>query len=207
YQGMAKALGGKPEPLDALPVPKRNIFSVQARFDKEGLMKDDLFKDAVAGEKEMRLKLARDLGIPEKDAEKLDLVKFVTKGLGNQVGLHIYDAPPMFDLNTPEFFGMMLGSFNNIDRLDSWPVIASFVVTSLNSPVYIALPVQDDKIVDDFLAQLDKVLSPLSRQRGGDRFFPIEQDFYKAKLKDKAGTPMRCYSFSVGPVKWRMFWA
>ena len=35
YQGMARALGGKPEPLDALPVPKRNIFSIQGRFDKK----------------------------------------------------------------------------------------------------------------------------------------------------------------------------
>ncbi len=27
----------RPEPLDALPVPKRNIFSVNFRFDKQGL--------------------------------------------------------------------------------------------------------------------------------------------------------------------------
>ena len=52
YKGMATALGGKPEPLDALPVPKRNIFSIQARFDKEALMKEDEFKDLVAGEKD-----------------------------------------------------------------------------------------------------------------------------------------------------------
>jgi hypothetical protein len=208
YQGLATALGGKPEPLDALPVPKRNIFSVQARFDKEGLMKRDEFKEAVAGEKEMRLKLARDLGIPEKDAEKLDLVKFVTKGLGNQVGLHIYDAPPMFDLNTPELLGLLLGSFNGNTRgLDGEVIPISFLVASLQAPVYIALPVQDAQVVDEFLEQLDKVLPPLARQRERMGFIRFEQDFYKAKLKDKAETPMRCYSFSIGPVKWRMFWA
>ena len=208
YQGMALALGGKPEPLDALPVPKRNIFSLQARFDKDALIKADMFKDAIAGEKEMRLQLARDLGIPEKDAEALDLVKFVTKGLGNQVGLHIYDAPPMFDLNTPELLGLALGTFNGRNRqLGGEEIWISFLITSLNSPAYIALPVQDEKIVDDFLNQLDKVLPPLAKQRQRAGFIRFEQDFYQTKLKNKEETPMRCYSFSIGPVKWRMFWA
>jgi hypothetical protein len=34
YTGLAAVLGGKPEPLDALPVPKRNIFSVAVRVNK-----------------------------------------------------------------------------------------------------------------------------------------------------------------------------
>ena len=34
-------LGGEPEPLDALPVPKRNIFSVAVRLNKERLPKAD----------------------------------------------------------------------------------------------------------------------------------------------------------------------
>ncbi len=37
YTGLAMALGGQPEPLDALPVPERNIFSVNFRLDKDGL--------------------------------------------------------------------------------------------------------------------------------------------------------------------------
>ncbi len=208
YQGMAMAFGGKPEALDALPVPKRNIFSIEARFNKEALMQQDDVKDAIAGERELRIKLARDLGIPEKDAEALDLVKLVTKGLGNQVGLHVYDAPPMFDLNTPQLLGLMLGTFNgNAQPIGTEQLILSFLVTSLNSPAYIALPVQDEKIVDDFLNQLDKVLPPLAKQRENLGFIRFEQDFYKAKLKNKDETPMRCYSFSIGPVKWRLFWA
>ena len=39
YTGMATALGGEPEPLDALPVPKRNIFSVAVRLNKDELLK------------------------------------------------------------------------------------------------------------------------------------------------------------------------
>src|SRR5579863_120985 len=46
YTGLAMALGGKPEPLDALPVPKRNIFSVNFRFDKQGLAEKAGWKES-----------------------------------------------------------------------------------------------------------------------------------------------------------------
>ena len=39
YTGMAMALGGEPEPLDALPVPQANIFSAAVRVNKEELLK------------------------------------------------------------------------------------------------------------------------------------------------------------------------
>jgi hypothetical protein len=39
YTGLAAVLGGQPEPLDALPVPKANIFSVNFRLNKEALHK------------------------------------------------------------------------------------------------------------------------------------------------------------------------
>src|SRR5262249_19432677 len=37
---LARALGGTPEALDALPVPKRNIFSVAVKLNKPELMKE-----------------------------------------------------------------------------------------------------------------------------------------------------------------------
>src|SRR5205085_7254746 len=40
YNGLASALGGHPEPLDALPVPRRNIFSVNLRLNKEPYVKE-----------------------------------------------------------------------------------------------------------------------------------------------------------------------
>jgi hypothetical protein len=39
YTNMAMALGGEPEQLDALPVPKKNIFSLALRFNKQVLLK------------------------------------------------------------------------------------------------------------------------------------------------------------------------
>lgn len=38
YQGLAAALGGEPEMLDSLPIPKRNIFSVALKLDKQRLL-------------------------------------------------------------------------------------------------------------------------------------------------------------------------
>src|SRR5207245_11378091 len=38
YTGLAHTLGGDAEPLDALPVPKRNIFSVALKLNKEDLL-------------------------------------------------------------------------------------------------------------------------------------------------------------------------
>jgi hypothetical protein len=203
YTGLVQTLNGKPEPLDALPVPPRNIFSIAGRFNKEELLK----MDEVKQEKAMRMEMARTLGIPEKDMEALDPVKLVTKGLGNQVGLHVYDSAPLFDFDLPEFMGLMFGSFNG-SRTDVGPesLAVSFLIASLNSPVYVSLPVQDEKVVDEFLANLDKVLAVLSRRRQNvTRFFWFEQDFYRAKLS--SGQAVRGYGLSIGPVKWRFFWA
>ena len=40
YTSLATALGGKPENLESLPIPKRNIFSIAFRFDKEKLLRE-----------------------------------------------------------------------------------------------------------------------------------------------------------------------
>ena len=81
-----------------------------------------------------------------------------------------------------------------------------FVVASLTSPVYISIPVQDAKVVDEFLGKLDGFAAAAARRQenvGG--WFRFEQDFYRAKLSD--GTLARGYVFSLGPIKWRFFYA
>src|SRR5262245_31752039 len=40
YKGLAMVLGGQPENLDTGPVPKRNIFSMAFRLNKEALLKE-----------------------------------------------------------------------------------------------------------------------------------------------------------------------
>src|SRR5215208_3673733 len=46
YAALASTLGGTPEPLDALPVPRRNIFSANLRLNKEKFVKDLRTQDA-----------------------------------------------------------------------------------------------------------------------------------------------------------------
>jgi prepilin-type processing-associated H-X9-DG protein len=48
YTGLSGVLGGQPEALDGLPVPRRNIFSVAARFNKEQLLRSAGLWDEVA---------------------------------------------------------------------------------------------------------------------------------------------------------------
>ncbi len=40
YTGLSLALGGAPEPLDELPVPRRNIFSFAVRLNKERILRE-----------------------------------------------------------------------------------------------------------------------------------------------------------------------
>jgi hypothetical protein len=197
------SLNGKPEPLDALPVPKRNIFSVAGRFNKEELLNREVARQI----NDARGDFARMLGVSDAEAAQLDLVRVLKKGIGNQVGFHIYDTSPTFDVNVPQMFGELFGSFNgsrgNVSPETAW---VGFVVASLTSPVYLSMPVQDAKVVDEFLDKLDGFAAAAARRKenlGG--WFRFEQDFYRAKLSD--GTLARSYVFSIGPIKWRFFYA
>jgi hypothetical protein len=52
YTTLAGLMGGKPEPLDALPVPRRNIFSVAARLNKRQLLGSMGMEELLADAKE-----------------------------------------------------------------------------------------------------------------------------------------------------------
>src|SRR5262249_4932935 len=132
----------------------------------------------------------------------LKVREFLTKGVGNRISFNVYDVAPLFDFSLPSFLGMMLGNFNgNQVNLNTQELLISFVVASLNAPVYVALPVQDAKVVDGFLDRLDSVLARLSQRKERGGFLTFEQDFYRFKGdKEKA---LRIYSFRIGPVKWR----
>jgi prepilin-type processing-associated H-X9-DG protein len=141
----------------------------------------------------------------DEDLEKLKVMEFVYKGLGNQAGLHLYDSVPLFDFNLPSFLGMALGSFNGRMAFTGNSEIAfGFVIASLTSPVYASFPVQDKKIVDDFLRRLDDFVARSSKERDRTFFGPLERDFYRFPLdKEKK---IRCYAIQFGPIRWRLFW-
>jgi hypothetical protein len=66
YSGLALALGGKPEALDALPVPRKNIFSINCRFHKEALLKElsKQVKNFTGKDEKDLSRQFRELGIP-----------------------------------------------------------------------------------------------------------------------------------------------
>ncbi len=134
-------------------------------------------------------------------------MQLLYEGIGNQVGMHVYDASPMFDFNLTEFLGEMVRNFRGgrgaIDD-DVYPV--SFLVASLNAPVYVALPVRDAELVDRTLERLDVYLAEIARSRDERGWLDLEMDFYRSPLSGDS-PPVRCYSIAFGPVKWRVFFA
>jgi len=138
--------------------------------------------------------------------DELGLTKLILKGLGNQVGMHIYDAPPTFDFNLPSFLGESLGSFSGRGMMGSGEMLPiSFLIASLNAPVYISLAVQDPSIVDEFLNRLDGLLAAQVREPVQPGWFRVESDFYRVNVKNVSD--VRCGSLGIGPLKFRIFWA
>src|SRR5262249_9083875 len=121
------------------------------------------------------------------------------------IGLHCYDAEPLFDFNLPGFLGQALGTFNGRrgGNFASMELGISFLVAALNSPVYLSIPVRDSKVTDAFLQYMDEALAKMTRQAGEREWFGVNFDFYK--LPADKGT--RAYAIRFGPLKWRFFFA
>lgn len=201
YTGLAAALNGEPEALDALPVPKRNIFSLALRLNKERYVKE-MKSDA----KDSHDELLRELGVGDKSFTDLKVREFLSKGLGNQAGLHIYDSYPTFDLNVSELLGMVafMGGMGRSNPLENEFLLIGMALVSLNSPVYLAVPVQDERVVDDFLDRLDVAGAAGTRsQRGRDEWLSFKWDYYKFALRD--GQTARAIGLKLGPAKLRFF--
>ncbi len=121
--------------------------------------------------------------------------------------MHVYDSVPTFDFNLTGFLGEMIGRFGGGRGFVSDDLgIVTFLVASLNSPVYVSVQVQDAKVVNKFIDQLDASLASLARQPQRSRWFELDHDFYKLPLAG-SDARIRCYGISLGPVKWRLFYA
>ena len=192
YTRLAETLGGDVEPLDSPPAPQRNIFSVALRLNK-----DELFANAEP---------LLSPGLSSSTAERLRLDEFLSKGLGNQLGLHVYDSHPTFDLNLPKLLGQLAGSLNGPgSSFSGVEMMIGMAIISLNSPVYIALPVQDAMVTDQFLERLDAELAVEARKSEGVSSLPFDGDFYRFQLKQ--GQTARSFGLRYGPIKLRFFWA
>lgn len=202
YTNLASVLGGRPEALDPLPVPKRNILSIAARLNKESYV-----PEIARMERDKSYdQFLRDLGLRNSAAANINLTEFLTKGLGNQVGLHVYDASPTFDLNMARVLGMLVGGGMGRTRsLGTEELFIGLALASLNTPVYLSFPVQDAQVVDRFMNAMDTTLAVSARESARGGWLSFEQDFYKFPLAQDQ--TYRAYGLRIGPLKLRFFWA
>ena len=209
YSGMALAFGGKPEPLDALPVPKRNIFSLGLRLNKEKLL-EELNQSAAKTQAES---LGKDFGVTVDQKAQEQIMELLTKGFGNQIGLHLYDAPPTFDLNLPALMGMLMATSARPSRSSGFGgfigLAIGFGVALLNTPVYASLPVKDAAVVDRLLKDNEAMVAAGARKlQRGNAIFGIETDYFSAPIAPEktADAPlMQAFALRFGPVKFRIF--
>ena len=211
YTSLASGLGGAPEPLDALPVPRRTIFSVGLRLNKEQYIRELRTEDArrpnaSAGAEDI---FDNPFGFPGNRAAREKTYNLLSKGLGNQVGLHVYDSRPPFELNMPSILGMLLasgtGSGKGNDLMLGFEPFLALGLVSLNAPVYVSFPVADEKVVDDYLNWSDAALSYAARNERRGRWFEFEYDFYKYKLA--TGEPARAFGVRFDPARVNFYWA
>src|ERR1044071_6645447 len=84
YTGRSRALGGVPEPLDWLPVPRRNIFSAGLRLNREQMLKeirDELRRPSTSGDDLFDLPF----GFPGGREAREKTYGLISEGLGNQL--------------------------------------------------------------------------------------------------------------------------
>jgi hypothetical protein len=121
-------------------------------------------------------------------------------GIGDQVGFHIYDAEPMFAFSISQFLGRMMGGWGG--GLDDEMMLFVPLISSLNSPVYLTLPVQNEEIVDQFLNRLDLALAKAARKPLGGGFFTMDTDFYRLPGKKNS---VRCFAWEFFSFRFRFF--
>jgi hypothetical protein len=161
---------------------------------------------AATGGPDLRRRSALIPGLNIEDLRTLKIYDFLSRGIGSQVGLHVYDAEPNFDFNLAQFLGEMVGWANRPFGPGTELVGLSFLIASLNAPVYISIPIENDRIVDEFLDALNDVLTTqVSNRTPG--FFRLTVDFYQCRGAQNKEIPFRTCSIGFGPIKWRLFWA
>ena len=134
-----------------------------------------------------------------------DLYELLSKGVGDRVGLHVCDSDPTFDVQLtsilPEMFAGRQGAGNMMGGEALWIGMA---IASLTAPVYIDVAVEDAVVVDAFLAKLDEGAAIEARTHTDIGWFAFKKDFYTVQIGD---TKARSFVLSLGPVKWRFFYA
>lgn len=198
YTAMASTFGGAPARLDAHPVSKKSIFTLAFQLDKEKLLTQ--YGQAVPG---LVQGLGREAGL-DGEAALPGTEAFLRDGIGDQIALHLCDGHPHFELNYSSFFAQLLGSFGRGRGLGDEELFIGVLISALNGPVYVAMPLNDPAVVDRYLDEVDDLLGRVARQPDANGWFRIGKDAYQIVGAGERKT--RCFTLTIGPVKWRLFW-
>lgn len=212
YTALALALGGAPEPLDALPVPRRNIFSAGLRLNKEGMLKElraGQARRGAAADDDFDDLFGLPLGLPGGRDARAKTLGLLSEGLGGQMAFHVYDSRPPFELNVPSLLGTLAagGAGRGWGAGGTFGVEPFFALAllSLNSPVYLSFPVADEKVVDDYLGWADAAFAHAARHERRGRWVEFEYDFYKYRLA--TGETARAFGLRLDPARLSFYWA
>ena len=90
-------------------------------------------------------------------------------------------------------WGMLTGMSSRGGPISEQSLAFGAIASSINSPVYLSVPVKDRAIVDEFLARLDEWLAAEIRRFGAAHdnlvLFHVTPDIYHLRLSD--GTVLR----------------
>lgn len=204
YTGLATYLNGPTEALDQLPVPERNILTLSGRINKDPLLNSP--SGTTASRFLNQLFGVAEPATPPSERELLQrqVTEFLREGLGNQVGFHVYDSETTFDFNFTGFLGEVAAVASR--RQGQWGgeiLPFAFLISSLNSPVYLSFSVQDANVVDRFLETLDGLLAQVPN---GGGWLGVQQEFYRLTADGVQEDGMRAGTIQAGPFKLRFFW-
>lgn len=135
-------------------------------------------------------------------------IRCLTHGLGNQIGLHLYDHRIMFDINTERGLGDLFAGPNaNAGRLAMLATIGyGGFLGGIITPLYISSTVTEPKAVDDFLEDIDRLIArynhKLHMEESG---IAAGLDFHH--LETAKGHATRAYGLKLGPIRFRMYLA
>jgi hypothetical protein len=136
YKAMAEWLAGPPVRLDALPVPNKNLFSINLQFNKTKVLQElksrdkeraglggggvlarlgiesrtehFVSTDVPKGQPELTDRLDRSEAERVQERLQRRSIDLFARGLDGQVGFHLYDQRIMFDLEFQRFLGDLM---------------------------------------------------------------------------------------------------
>lgn len=182
-----------------------DVMLMNAFVRNDGMPLGEIFEDEFAQQAAMRRRDPFGLNsVMGGRIQEGDLYTFVAKGLGNRIGLHVCDNDPTFDVQMTSLLPEMFGNRGAVGMFGQEALFIGMAVASLTAPVYIDLAVEDVAIVDAFLEKLDDGAAIEARTHTDFGWFAFKKDFYTLQTGD---TKVRSFVLSLGPFKWRFFYA